>query len=378
MSSFSRLLVSVVIPTLNAGGRLARLMEALKGQQIPGDIEIIVVDSGSKDNTLEVARAAGARVLTIPHHQFNHGWARNQAIQLSKGELVALTVQDALPTDEYWLARLLAPLLERAEAAGSYGLQVAPPAAGLLARARSALWCEARSSCVVKSLDTPDKFLEFSHRQRLELIEFDNVTSCIKRKVWEEIPFPKRNYGEDIAWAKEVLMRGHQIVFVPTAKVWHCHERGWLYELRRAYTDGYTRVELVDWPSAGLEFRDLLLILRRIPFFFITNRFDSMTEPRDICGFLQAEIDHYEKLASIKYYEMYTNALKFAWALMNKALLMMPEEKFPAKAWIHILRFALIAVTGEGLGTTVAAALKRPLGERMFWKLVDFLLNRGV
>lgn len=378
MSFSSQPLVSVVIPTLNAGSGFARLLETLKRQRVPGDVEIIVVDSGSKDDTLEVARAAGARIFNIPHRQFNHGRTRNQAVQLSKGEFVALTVQDALPTDEYWLARLLAPLLERAEAAGSYGLQVAYPTAGLLARARSALWAEAHYSSVIKSLETPDKFLELSPKQRSEMIEFDNVTSCIKRKVWEEIPFPERNYGEDIAWAKEVLMRGYQIVFVPTAQVWHCHERGWLYELRRAYTDGYTRVELVDWPSAALEFRDLLLILRRIPFFIITSRFDSMVEPQEICGFLQAEIYHYEKLASIKYYEMYTNALKFAWALMNKALLMLPRGEFPAKAWVHLLRFALVAVTGEGLGTTAAAALKRPLGERMFWKLVDFLLNRGV
>lgn len=378
MSFSGQPLVSVVIPTLNAGSGFARLLETLKGQRVPGDIEIIVVDSGSKDDTLEVARAAGARILSIPHRQFNHGRTRNQAVQISKGEFVALTVQDALPTDEYWLARLLAPLLERAEVAGSYGLQVAYPTAGLLARARSALWAEAHCSYVIKSLETPNKFLELSPKQRLELIEFDNATSCIKRKVWEEVPFPERNYGEDIAWAKEVLMRGYQIAFVPTAQVWHCHERGWLYELRRAYVDGYTRVELVNWPSADLKFRDLLLILRRMPFFFITNRFDFMTEPQEISSFLQAEIDHYEKLASIKYYEVYINALKFSWALMNKALLMIPEKKFPVGAWIHMLRFALIAVIGESLGTTAAVALKRPLGEKMIWKLVNFILNRGI
>lgn len=381
MSSFGRPLVSVVIPTLNAGTNFARLLEALKGQRVSGDVEIVIVDSGSRDETLKIARAAGTQVLTIPHRQFNHGQARNYAIQVSKGEFVALTVQDALPTDDYWLEKLLAPLIEHKEIAGSYGLQVAYPNAGLLARARSALWAETHCSYVVKALETPDRFSELTPRQRLELIEFDNVTSCIKRKVWEEVPFPKRNYGEDMAWAKEVLMRGYRIAFVPTAQVWHCHERGWLYELRRAYIDGYTRVELTGEFSAALTSRDLLFALRRMLILFVTNKFDSMTEPQEIYNFLREEIDRCDKLASTryyKYYKMYTNALKFAWALTNKALLMIPDAKFPAKAWIHLLRFAVVAVIGEGLGTTAATKLKRPLSERIVWRLVDSFLNRGV
>jgi len=376
MSPSSRPLVSVVIPTLNAGKRFERLLERLKSQQIPGSIEIIVVDSGSQDNTPNIARAVGAQVFSIPRRQFNHGWARNYAIQLSKGEFVALTVQDALPTNEYWLAHLLAPLLERAEVAGSYGLQVASPNAGLLARARSALWCEVRQAYVIKSLDTPEHFSRLSPNQKLELIEFDNVTSCIRRRVWEEIPFPERNYGEDMAWAKEVLLRGYSIAFVPAAQVWHSHERSWLYELRRAYVDGVMRVELVDWPSAGFTLNDLLLALRRMLFFFTTKRFNFMARPEEIYNFLQAEIDRYEKLASIKFFDRYVEALKFAWALTNKALPMLPEGKFPEGTWIHLFRFSLIAVIGEGLGST--AALRHSSGRNFIWRFLDTFLGQGV
>jgi rhamnosyltransferase len=377
MSPSSQPLVSVVIPTLNAGKRLGRLLERLKSQQVPGTIEIIVVDSGSRDDTPNIASAAGAQVLAIPRRQFNHGRTRNYAIELSKGEFVALTVQDALPTDEYWLARLLAPLLERAEVAGSYGLQVASPDAGLLARARSALWCEARQAHVIKSLDTPEQFSKLLPNQRWELIEFDNVTSCIRRRVWEEIPFPERKYGEDMAWAKEVLLRGYSIAFVPAAQVWHSHERGWLYELRRAYVDGGARVELVNWPSAGFILSDLLLALRRMLFFFTTKRFNSMVRPEEICNFLQAEIDRYEKLASIKFFDRYVEALKFAWALTNKALPMLPEGKFPEGTWIHLFRFALIAVIGEELGAT-AATLRHSSGRNFVWRFLDAILGRGV
>lgn len=372
-------LVSVVIPTLNAGNEFARLLEVIKAQQVSGDVEIVVIDSSSRDGTPELAQGAGARVLSIPRRRFNHGRTRNQAIQASRGEFIVLTVQDAVPTNSHWLTRLLTPLLEQSEVTGSYGLQIASPTSGLLAKTRSSLWREGNDFPLVKFLETPEKFLEMPPEKRLALISFDNVTSCIRRGTWEMVPFPERNYGEDMAWAKEVLLEGYKIAYVPMAQVWHCHESGWLYELRRAYLDGYTRVQLVDWPSPVLTFDEALALLRRMMFFLLTSKFDSMVEPAVIRRFLLEEIQHYEQLDSSKPVEIYQTVLRFSWGLMAKAQSLCLEEVFQERAWINLLRFATVAVMGEDLGATAAVKLTQTFSlERIVWNMLHWFLGRGI
>lgn len=379
MASQGQPLVSVVIPTLNAGAPLTALLKAIRSQDIAGGVEVIVVDSSSSDGTAEIARSGGAMVLTIPRSRFGHGRTRNQGIQASRGRFVVLTVQDARPTDEHWLARLITPLLDYRRVAGSYGLQVACPSAGLLARARSWGWRQRHSCAVLKSLNATDDFWELSPRERLELIRFDNVTSCVRRSVWEELPFPDRDYAEDMAWAKQVLLHGYQTAFVPESRVWHSHERGWLYALHRAYMDGYARVELVDWPSPGLDLREAVGALRRVLFFAFTRRFDSMVDLKAIRHFVRREKDEYASLEHDQVAAVYVTALHFSQALLDNALHCCVEESLLPGAWAELVRFAVVTVVGENLGANVADELGRGNRiERLPWLAFHKLLYRGV
>jgi rhamnosyltransferase len=80
--------------------------------------------------------------------------------------------------------------------------------------------------------------------ERRELATFDNVSSCLRRSVWEEIPLEKTNFGEDIRWGKKVVEAGYKIVYEPRSAVFHSHERGAMYELRRHYVDQRILLEL--------------------------------------------------------------------------------------------------------------------------------------
>jgi len=374
----NHLLVSVVIPTLNAGPRFAETLEAIQRQESSAELEIVVIDSGSRDGTPEMARNAGAMVVSIPRRQFNHGRARNRAIEASRGEFIVLTVQDATPTDNHWLSRLFAPLLATPEIAGSYGAQVCPPSAGLLARTRSALWREAHAVPLLKSLPAPDAFWEMPPEERLALISFDNVTSCLRRSVWQALPLPERNFGEDIAWAKEVLFANYKIAYVPAARVWHSHERSWLYELRRAYVDGCTRGQLLRWPCLDLKISEVLALFRRLAFFLTTRRFDPMTKPAEIQHFLVAELDHYGAITTNPI-KIYKEALDFSWGLWQKAMELCPEGILPQGAWSEFVQFAYVAVAGENLGTTAAAKQRcSAWGERLGWTGLHRFLGQGV
>ena len=97
--------VSVILPTLNAAGEIAALLAALMDQTQPPE-EILVVDSGSTDGTAELARAHGARVISVPCGQFDHGGTRDAALRQTAGEFVLFLTQDALPADERYICLL--------------------------------------------------------------------------------------------------------------------------------------------------------------------------------------------------------------------------------------------------------------------------------
>lgn len=69
--------VSVIIPTYNEAGSIASLIQQLRHYDAAGAVEILVVDAGSSDNTMELAQMAGATVLRAPKAgraaQMNYG-----------------------------------------------------------------------------------------------------------------------------------------------------------------------------------------------------------------------------------------------------------------------------------------------------------------
>ena len=99
--------VSVYVPCYNAGPYLARVIEGLLAQTLRPD-EILIVDDGSRDNSLEIA----ARYpVTIVRHERNRGLAaaRNTAFRNARNELVAALDADCVAQPD-WLEKLVARL----------------------------------------------------------------------------------------------------------------------------------------------------------------------------------------------------------------------------------------------------------------------------
>src|SRR5580658_3259326 len=97
--------VTVAIPVRDGGELLVRTLRALARQTVAH--ELLVCDSGSRDGSVALARAHGARVVEIEPQKFGHGATRNLLVSEARGERVALLTQDAEPADERWLACLL-------------------------------------------------------------------------------------------------------------------------------------------------------------------------------------------------------------------------------------------------------------------------------
>jgi rhamnosyltransferase len=236
--------VSVVIPTLNAGPGFEELLKKVRVQEGDFDVEVLVVDSGSTDGTDELARSYGASVHGVHRSEFNHGATRNLGISLARGEYVVLTVQDAVPLDERWLTTMVENLERDERVAGVYGRQVPHPGASALTRVLVNNLASASLERREQFAGGPEQYREMPPVKRRRLAAFDNVSSCLRRSVWEEMPFEKTNFGEDIRWGKRAMEAGYKTVYEPRSAVFHSHERGAVYDLRRYYVDQRVLLEL--------------------------------------------------------------------------------------------------------------------------------------
>lgn len=234
----------MVIPTLNAGPLFARLLEGLRLQETDFEFEVLIVDSGSTDGTVELAESHGARVHRIDKKDFNHGATRNLGVSLARGEYVALTVQDAVPLDRRWLSALVGTLERDERVAGVYGRQIPHLDAGPLTRATINGQASASPERAEKYLQRGSRLADLPPRRRRRLCAFDDVSSCIRRSVWEELPFEKTAFGEDLRWGKRAIEAGYKLVYEPASAVFHSHERGPSYDLRRYYVDQKILLEL--------------------------------------------------------------------------------------------------------------------------------------
>jgi rhamnosyltransferase len=203
-----------------------------------------VIDSGSTDGTAELARRHGASVHRISRDEFEHGATRNLGVSLSGGEYVAFIVQDAVPLDERWLAAMVENLERDKLVAGVYGRQIPRPESSPLTRALVNSWPTADLERREQYMEDPTLYHTLPPAERRSLATFDNVSSCVRRSVWEEIPFERTGFGEDVRWGKRVVEAGYKIVYEPRSAVFHSHERGALYDLRRHYVDQLVLLDL--------------------------------------------------------------------------------------------------------------------------------------
>lgn len=218
---------SVIIPTYNAGAEFANVIDIILSQKTQFDYELVIVDSGSTDETLQVIEKTNDDRLTlvkIPNSDFQHGRTRNYAISLCKGEFVAVITQDATPADEYWLANLIAGFDNSESTAGVFGAH--------RAYAEHSSYVKRDIDRVFERFDmfgeTYDWYfnqvepgsIEWQHALQF----YSDNNSCIRKSVWEQVPYPEIDWGEDQAWAWTIIQLGLTKAYSKESIVLHSHD----------------------------------------------------------------------------------------------------------------------------------------------------------
>ena len=212
--------ISIIIRALNEERWLPEVFAAIHKQRYR-DFEVLLIDSGSVDTTRDIAAANGARIVRLRSEDFTFGHSLNVGIGEARGKYMALVSAHAIPSDEDWLEKLVAPL-RRPDVAMVFGSQ--------------------RGHKVSKFSECRDferMFPGRGYEVEVEQPFANNANSAVKRELWEKYPFDKGLPGlEDIDWAKYWLERDHKVVYEPGACIIHVHTESWAQVRRRYYREG--------------------------------------------------------------------------------------------------------------------------------------------
>ncbi len=197
--------VSIIIRTLNEEKFLERTLTVISKQE---DIswEVILIDSGSTDKTVEIAKRFPITVVCIPPESFHYAKTLNLGTQLAQGKIIANLSAHAVPEGERWLKSLIEPLNDP-KIAGVHGAE--KPMDG---------WASLFERKILA-----DTFGEH-YIERSEDNFFSNANAAMRRSDLINYPFDETiNWAEDRMWAGKMQDQGYKIAYQPKAAVFHSH-----------------------------------------------------------------------------------------------------------------------------------------------------------
>ena len=247
--------VSVVIPTFHAGKMIRELLASLKGQVGIKEVEIIVVDSGSTDDTIENCRLFGIEPIQIAQEEFSHSYARNLGAQKARGNYLLFMTQDALPTDRAWLYRMVS-VLETKNVVALSPMEIP--------NGKGDLRYEADSRYFAKylGLEQGDRIASYHpdadcYEQRKNAQLFD-VSCLIRKDIFDQYGYAG-DYAEDLRMGDTLLKDGYQIALLASVRVKHSHNRPAAYVLSRSFIDRKALCEIFPTMLNGCMQRTELL-----------------------------------------------------------------------------------------------------------------------
>ena len=267
--------ISVIIPTYNGAEYLPALLDRLQEQSV--EFELIIIDSSSQDESIEIAERYTDHIITIPQSEFDHGGTRTKAAKEASGDIVVFLTQDALPVDEFAIARIV-EVFDDEKIGAAYGRQIAYPETSIFGKH-------------LRSFNYPDQshFRSYADRDRygMKSVFLSDSFAAYRVTALEKIDWIKDGLisSEDSYAGAKMLLVGYKLAYVAKAVVFHSHsytiieefkryfDIGVFYNRQRWILDEFGRAEGEGGRYVKSELRYLIKhnAYHQIPQFFIRN-----------------------------------------------------------------------------------------------------------
>lgn len=211
--------ISIVVRSKNDADLIAATLLGVRAQDYAGGVELVHIDSGSTDPTVEIIRSFHpAKLIEIKAEDYVPGAVLNRGMREASSPWVVFLNSDCEPVDAHWLTELVAAAQSTAHAGAAFGRQVA------------------RKNCrAVYAHDYERCFGEHRESEKWEHF-FSMANSIVNRAAWEQHPFREDlQYSEDDEWSRRLVKNGWQIVYAEKAAVIHSHN----YTVRQAFRRSY-------------------------------------------------------------------------------------------------------------------------------------------
>lgn len=240
--------ISIVLLTYNGDTYLAEVLASIFSQTTRFSYEVIAIDSGSSDRTLEIIKEFPVTLVQISNHEFGHGRTRNLGARHAAGQYVVFLTQDATPANEYWLDNLVRPLVEIPNVAGAYSRQIPRPDCNPWESRDISVGAGPISA--VKRVDFQDPFQKENYRvHQSRFITFSNVSSSIRKNVLHRLPFAENIVMvEDQEWCKRAIEAGHWVGYEAASVVYHSHNHSLGMIYKRHFDYGVSLREFAPIP----------------------------------------------------------------------------------------------------------------------------------
>jgi rhamnosyltransferase len=235
-------LCSIVIRAFNEEKHLGKLLSGIQMQDYPAR-EVILVDSGSTDRTLDIASQYPVKVVQIDSSQFTFGRSLNLGIAASVGEFIVIISAHCYPVYPDWLDQLIKPFDDELVAV-SYGKQRG---------AESNHFSEHQFfRTYFPDLSQPNQGQPFTH----------NANAAIRRSLWEKHPYDENITGlEDLAWSSWAKAEGYRIAYVAEAEITHIHEETFRQVHNRYQREAIALKQIL--PKSRFTLRNMVSMLLR-------------------------------------------------------------------------------------------------------------------
>jgi rhamnosyltransferase len=251
--------ISIVFRALNEEKYFEKALKSCQNQIINEmTYEILLVDSGSTDRTLEIARKFDCKVINIPKSKFSFGRSLNWGCRNAQGRYLVFISAHCIPKDPYWLSKLIDPL-KKGLASYSYGKQIGSETSKFSEKQLFAKY--------------------FPNENKLQNTDFfvNNANSAIKKSTWEKYKFDEEVTGlEDMVLGKKLISDSKKIAYVADAVVIHIHEEDLKQIKNRYYREALTLRTVL--PEIQMNIQDFI----RFTFIGILNDFIKAYQQKEL------------------------------------------------------------------------------------------------